>query len=42
MFLGAERGGLWYGFAGLMDEVRLFNRALTRTEVLRLYAGLQP
>jgi hypothetical protein len=41
VFLGAERGGLWYPFAGLMDEVRLYDRALSSAEILRLYAGAE-
>jgi Concanavalin A-like lectin/glucanases superfamily len=37
LFIGAERRGIWYPFDGLIDEVRIFDRPLSNTEVERLF-----
>jgi hypothetical protein len=31
-----------YAFQGIVDEVRIYNRALTETEIKRLYNGIRP
>jgi Concanavalin A-like lectin/glucanases superfamily len=36
LFIGAERRGIWYPFDGLIDEVRVYDRPLSNTEVDRL------
>jgi hypothetical protein len=37
LFIGAERRGIWYPFDGLIDEVRIYDRPLSNTEVNRLF-----
>lgn len=37
LYVGAERRGIWYPFDGLIDEVRVYNRPLSNTEVDRLF-----
>jgi Concanavalin A-like lectin/glucanases superfamily len=37
LILGAERRGIWYPFDGLLDEVRVYDRPLSKQEVARLF-----
>jgi Concanavalin A-like lectin/glucanases superfamily len=37
LFIGAERRGIWYPFDGLIDEVRIYDRPLSNTEVNHLF-----
>ena len=39
--IGAEKRGAWYPFAGLIDEVRVYNRPILPIEVLQLF-GQRP
>jgi hypothetical protein len=38
IFLGARTGGTGFPYTGLMDDVRIYNRALGTLDVLALYA----
>ncbi len=35
--LGGYGGGFWYPFLGKIDDIRIYNRALSQQEVLALY-----
>jgi Concanavalin A-like lectin/glucanases superfamily len=37
LIIGAERRGIWYPFDGLLDEVRVYDRSLSKEEILRLF-----
>ena len=37
MRIGADTASLTYFFHGLIDDIRIYHRALTDDEVLRLY-----
>ena len=37
--IGGNSGALWDPFAGVIDDVRIYNRALTASEVSNLYAA---
>jgi Concanavalin A-like lectin/glucanases superfamily len=37
LIIGAERRGIWYPFDGLLDEVRVYDRSLSKEEVVRLF-----
>jgi Concanavalin A-like lectin/glucanases superfamily len=36
LIIGADRRGIWYPFDGLIDEVRVYTRALNKVEIMRL------
>jgi hypothetical protein len=36
LIIGSDRRGIWYPFDGLIDEVRVYSRALTKVEIIRL------
>ena len=40
MFIGSWYSGLSYKFAGLVDEARVYNRALSASEISQLYRAL--
>jgi hypothetical protein len=37
LYIGRYYGGTGYGWNGVIDEVRLYNRALTSTEISNIY-----
>jgi Concanavalin A-like lectin/glucanases superfamily len=36
LIIGSDRRGIWYPFDGLIDEVRVYSRTLTKVEIIRL------
>jgi hypothetical protein len=36
LIIGSDRRGIWYPFDGLIDEVRVYSRGLTKVEIIRL------